>query len=132
MAFNWKDYLAFAENLQAAPNMPGPEEAALRSAVSRAYYAAFRAALEHGKKNGYIATRTGEDHNKIREHFRKIQSNQKKNQDISTQLDRLHDYRRQADYENTLKTKPENMIVYAINMAKKVFQDIEDLSNQSS
>lgn len=132
MTFNWKDYLTFAENLQAAPNMPGPEEAALRSAVSRAYYAAFRAALEYGKKNGYAATRTGEDHNKIREYFRKIQTNQKKNLDISTQLDRLHDYRRQADYENTLKTKPEYMIVYAISMAKKVFQHIEDLSNQDS
>jgi hypothetical protein len=37
-----------------------------------------------------------------------------------------------VDYENTLKTKPENMIVYAISMAKKVFQDIEDLSKQDS
>jgi uncharacterized protein (UPF0332 family) len=132
MTFNWKDYLTFAENLQAAPNTPGPEEAALRSAVSRAYYSAFRAALEYGKKNGYTATRTGEDHNKIREYFRNIQTNHAKNLDISTQLNRLHDYRRQADYENTLKTKPENMIVYAISMAKKVFQNIEDLSKQDS
>ena len=132
MAFTWKDFLTFAENIKAAPNVPGPEEAALRSAVSRAYYAAFRAALEFGKQNGFTATRSGEDHNKIREHFRKSKTNHDKNLDISTQLNRLHDLRRQADYENTLKQKPENMVYYAINMAKKVFERIEELSNQSS
>ncbi|MDI6770357.1 MAG: hypothetical protein QMD04_11885 [Anaerolineales bacterium] len=100
----------------------------MRSAVSRAYYAAFRAALELGIQNDFIATRLGDDHNKIREHFRNLEPKHQKKLDISVQLGSLHDLRRQADYENTLKQKPENMAYYAISMAKKVFDCIDELS----
>jgi uncharacterized protein (UPF0332 family) len=41
MSFDWADYLRLAESLVSNPNAPGPEEAALRAAISRAYYAAF-------------------------------------------------------------------------------------------
>jgi hypothetical protein len=41
MSFNWSDYLLLAEAMTKKPNTPGPKEAALRAAVSRAYYAAF-------------------------------------------------------------------------------------------
>lgn len=132
MAFDWEDFLTFAENINIAPDVPGPREAALRSAISRAYYAAFRAAMELGKQNGFIATRSGDDHNKIREHFRNSKPKHQKKLDISAQLDRLHDLRRQADYENNLKQKPENMAYYAISMAKKVFQCVNELSRPSS
>lgn len=37
MIFDWADYLKFAEALQANPEAPGPREAALRAATSRAY-----------------------------------------------------------------------------------------------
>ena len=127
MAYDWKEFLIFAENIKAAPEVPGPREAALRSAVSRAYYAAFRAALELGLKGGFISSHTGEDHSKIREYFRDSIPKNKQKQDISTQLYRLHDYRRQADYDNELRQKPENMAFYAIGMAKKVFSDIDEL-----
>lgn len=83
MAYNWKEFFTFAENIHAAPDVPGPREAALRSAVSRAYYAAFRASLEVGVQNGFSPTRAGEDHNKIREHFRTSNPKTKTKQDIS-------------------------------------------------
>ena len=44
MSFNWTDFLTLADALVRAPNSPGPEEASLRSAISRAYYAAFHVA----------------------------------------------------------------------------------------
>ena len=128
MFYNWKEFLTFAENIHAEPDVPGPREAALRSAVSRAYYAAFRAALELGVQNGFSPSRTGDDHSKIREYFRNANPKSTTKQDISTQLGRLHDLRRQADYDNTLRQKPENMTFYAIGMAKKVFADINKLS----
>jgi uncharacterized protein (UPF0332 family) len=131
MAFNWEDFLTFAENLYTNPDIPGPREAALRSAISRAYYAAFRAAMELGKQNGFIATSRGEDHHKIREHFRNSKPKHQKKSDISVQLDRLYDLRRKADYENSL-TKPENSAYSAIGMAKKVFQCINELSRPGS
>ena len=127
MAYNWREFLTFAENIEAAPAVPGPEEAALRSAVSRAYYAAFRAALELGLQAGFQSSHTGEDHSKIREFFRNASPKNPHKQDISTQLGRLLDYRRQADYDNVLRQKPGNMAFYAIGMAKKVFTDIDEL-----
>lgn len=128
MTFNWKDYLVFAENINAAPDTPGPNEAALRSVASRAYYAAFRAAVEFGKISGFSPSRLGEDHELIRKHFRELRPASKAAMNISTQLDRLHDYRKKADYDNTLGQKPENIAYYAIGMAKKVFQCIDELS----
>lgn len=128
MAFNWKDFLVFAENINANPDTPGPREAALRSTASRAYYAAFRAALELGEKGGYVPTHTGEDHNKIRGYFRNILPPHEKAKTISTQLERLHDLRRQADYDNSLTQKPENLAYYAVGMAKKIFDCIDELS----
>jgi uncharacterized protein (UPF0332 family) len=127
MAYNWKEFLTFAENIYAAPDVPGPREAALRSAVSRAYYAAFRAALELGLRSGFNPTQTGDDHRNIRDYFRNSTPKDTKKQDISTQLDRLHDLRRKADYENNLRQKPESMVYFAISMAKKVFADIDEL-----
>jgi uncharacterized protein (UPF0332 family) len=128
MAFNWQDFLTFAENINAEPDKLGPREAALRSAVSRAYYAAFCAAIELGKKDGYVPRGTGDDHPNIRKHFLHSKPSHEKKKDISNQLDRLHDLRRRADYQNTLPQKPENMAYYAIGMAKKVFACIDDLS----
>ena len=56
MSFNWTEFLTFAEALQADPDSPGPPEAALRSAASRAYYAAFHRALDVAIKEGFSPT----------------------------------------------------------------------------
>jgi hypothetical protein len=69
MTFNWRDFLTFAENIKIAPDEPGPKEAALRSAVSRAYYAAFQAALEFGAAEHFLPKQSGEDHFGIRRYF---------------------------------------------------------------
>lgn len=54
MSFDWIDYLSFATELLSDPDTPGPPEAALRSAASRAYYAAFHAALTFAQAEGYV------------------------------------------------------------------------------
>lgn len=128
MPFNWKDFLTLAENLQAAPDNPGPSEAALRSATSRAYYAAFHAAVELGQKWGFMPKGSGDDHKDIRIYFLKSAPADEKKKTISNQLDRLYDLRRQADYEKNPTKKTEYMAVYAIGMAKKVFVCIDALS----
>jgi uncharacterized protein (UPF0332 family) len=46
--FNWYEYLNLAKILSA-----NGDEASLRTATSRAYYAAFHAATLHAKQNGY-------------------------------------------------------------------------------
>jgi hypothetical protein len=65
MSFNWIDYLTFATALVNNPETPGPSEAALRSAISRAYYAAFRSALEFATSEGYHPRSSGDDHSSV-------------------------------------------------------------------
>ncbi|MGQ9626069.1 MAG: hypothetical protein ACUVV0_04085 [Anaerolineae bacterium] len=69
MSFNWADFLTLAEALLRDPNSPGPEEASLRSAISRAYYAAFRVTRNFGRDRGeFIPTGTGQDHRIVQNH----------------------------------------------------------------
>ena len=58
MSFDWADYLKLAEALTQSLTVPGPEEAALRAAMSRAYYAAFCSARNlAGNREGLALTR---------------------------------------------------------------------------
>lgn len=47
MSFDWQEYLVLARELAGSPTVPSTEEARLRSAISRAYYAAFGRARLH-------------------------------------------------------------------------------------
>ena len=47
MSFDWHEYLVLARELAGSPTVPSIEEARLRSAISRAYYAAFGRARLH-------------------------------------------------------------------------------------
>jgi uncharacterized protein (UPF0332 family) len=127
MAFNWDDFLALAKNITPATSNVGPREAALRSAVSRAYYSAYHAALALGKRSGFQITGTGTDHFSIRKHFRQIKNGHPKNSSISMQLDRLYDYRRKADYVAILRETPEHLAQNAIGIAKIIFDTIEEI-----
>lgn len=126
MAYNWIEFLTFAENLMASHENPGPHEAAMRSSVSRAYYAAFRTALEIGKQNGYSSNRYG-DHSNIRDYFINIKPVTREALDISAKLQRLHELRCKADYDNELGQEPKDMAIFAISIAKKIFADIDIL-----
>ena len=70
MSFNWADYLRFAESLVSTPSSPGPEEAALRAAISRAYYAAFCSARNLAESRGEMTrARRSTDHRLVIDHF---------------------------------------------------------------
>lgn len=59
MSFDWVDFLALADALVRDPNSPGPEEASLRSASSRAYYAAFCSARDFAcARDGLVLQKT--------------------------------------------------------------------------
>jgi uncharacterized protein (UPF0332 family) len=66
MTFAWKEYLDVALFLTGR-EVEVSEESKQRSAVSRAYYAAFGHAKEHAVKNkGFIPKGGGEDHSALR------------------------------------------------------------------
>jgi uncharacterized protein (UPF0332 family) len=94
--FSWKEYLSLAHVLAASLD----NEAAQRSAVSRAYYAAFHAArvLVESDATGPLSQFEGA-HQAI---WRSLERGPKVRKRIATSGKRLCDYRRQADYENNV------------------------------
>jgi uncharacterized protein (UPF0332 family) len=129
MSFNWGDYLTLATALVKEPENPGPSEAALRSAISRAYYAAFRRALDVAISEGYQSRNTGDDHFAVRAHFRELPpSHDTERKALSTYLIRLSKVRNQADYEDTFRFQtPRAAAHLAVSTAEKVFELLENL-----
>ena len=136
MSFDWTQFLELAKALQEDPNSPGPEEAALRTATSRAYYAAFHVALDFVSLEGYIPKHHGEDHHGVRKHFLDKRSSDKARRKVHNELDRLYDDRRQADYEASFRGYSRGsaraMAYAAVRMAESILHNLEGLASAKS
>ena len=88
MSFEWETYIALAQELS-----DRPEEACLRSAVSRAYYAVFCMARNAKGLQHYAA---GNLHRKVIEAYRN--STIRKEQEVGWLLDKLRRSKNHADY----------------------------------
>lgn len=129
MSFNWTEFLTLAEALQSDPDSPGPPEAALRSAASRAYYAAFHCALDFATREGFTPTYTGEDHSRIQDHFRRRKPPGEARRKIAQELNRAYDHRRKADYRDTLgTTSAETLAHFAIGSARNVLANLDSIA----
>src|SRR5436305_1899156 len=96
MAFYWSDYLAAAQQWALATT-PLLEEAILRSAISRAYYAAFHEARDYLANHGDTGIPTGgRAHAYVRDRFRNDPDTNR--QQIGQYLDRMRLDRNRADY----------------------------------
>ena len=127
MSYDWIEFLKLAESLESAPDSPGPREAALRSAASRAYYAAFHHALEQATKEGFSPAYTGDDHKRVQAHFRRHTPASKVRRKIAQELDRLLVERHKADYRNDIGKRPESLVSHAIGMATRIIENLESL-----
>jgi uncharacterized protein (UPF0332 family) len=126
MSFNWVDFLTLADALVRDPNSPGPEEASLRSAISRAYYAAFHVARNFGRDRGeFIPTGTGQDHWLVMNHFRS--SPDRIRRKIGLDLDRLYDNRASADYDDVLAGRPIALAQSSVAVARNVLNALNSL-----
>lgn len=93
MAFGWEDYLSLANDLSKNQN----NEAALRSAISRTYYAAFNVAKDFLNKNGaQISEDTPSVHHGVWNEFRR---RGRSGLTVYTNGDRLKKRRGNADYD---------------------------------
>lgn len=112
-SFNWSDYLKIAKLLMASSD-PATKEASLRSAVSRAYYAAFITArnFARDKKHLNLEGRTT-DHFKVIDFFRKS------NPRIDRELKQLKIFREICDYEDHVENL-ETIAQDAINCSEKI------------
>lgn len=121
MPFDWKGFLALAQNLkhQAAAS-PEPEPF-LRSAVSRAYFGAYCHARNYAKDFlGFDPREDADDHGRLRAHLKG-----KRRVGDANRLDQLRQLRNLADYVNELPwTDPVTTVDSAISFAEAVFNSL--------
>lgn len=103
MSFESKNYLYLAQELAGkTPINPSNEEARLRSAISRAYYAAFCSARDYlESKTPLVIPRAISVHHFIKQQF--LDSRDGKHKRIGRYLELLHDNRKLADYGDEIK-----------------------------
>ncbi|WAI00393.1 HEPN domain-containing protein [Methanogenium organophilum] len=119
MSFQWSHYIGIARFL--LRNIDDiNEEAAYRSAISRAYYAAFCHAKYYAKDNsGFIPENTADDHLILREHFRTSGKS-----DIVRSLQRLREWRNSSDYNDPSYKANEQIARQAIRQAETVINKL--------
>ena len=96
MSFEWRDFLSVAHSLNLEMGPSAVPEACARSAVSRAYYAAFCHARNYARDvYGYTPTNDPNDHWRVRKQFV-----QRKQSAVASQLDELRKWRNRCDYRD--------------------------------
>lgn len=125
MSFDWHEYLNLARELQRNKQMGSAEEARLRSAVSRAYYAAYHAARKRLEQDGDKGLHEAEQpHAYVWQQFKL--STQPERREIGTKGKRLKLQRCDADYESTVANWRATTIK-AILESERVFDELAKL-----
>jgi len=118
MSFDWTDYLNLALHLHGQPQGYG-QEAAQRSAASRAYYAAFCHARNYARdRQGFRPRYNVDDHKNVRAHFRRRQMPR-----IARKLDSLRQWRNDCDYSDTVPNITD-LVTSAIAEAQQVLRKL--------
>lgn len=120
--FDWREFLSLAKFLQSSRAHSVSLEAADRSAVSRAYYAAFCYIRNHAETNfGFRREKKGADHWRLREHLGRQGPIWK---EIADKLGDLHEWRKHCDYEDAVPNL-EIMVLEAISTAEDVIDRLQ-------
>jgi hypothetical protein len=118
MAFDWKEYFHLARFLSQF-GAGFTQEAVFRSAVSRAYYAAFCYSRNYARdRQGFSPTHTSKDHERVRTHFKK-----QGRADIARHLETLRQWRNRCDY-NDIVSDVSSLLQSAIARAQKVLDNL--------
>lgn len=118
MTFDWRDYLGLARALVGQASAGPFTEAVQRTAVSRAYYAAFCFARNYAKTRfGFKQTGGPQDHQKLRELFKQLGKPQ-----LASRLNQLRSWRNACDYEDQV-SNISDMCQSAIQVADQAIQE---------
>ncbi|MGH2615404.1 MAG: HEPN domain-containing protein [Thermomicrobiales bacterium] len=118
--FDWEEYLELAEKLVAWRGDPAAE----RSAISRAYYAAFHKAKTYFLVKGGRLTFQGEDHGAVADWFK--DSVHRDLRKIGIDVERLRRLRRVADYDERF-AHLSNEAQAAVTLARRTVDVISGL-----
>ena len=121
MPFEWAQFLDIAKFLlNHGRQVSILQDAAFRSAMSRAYYAAFgHAKMFATDTMNFVPTGHEDDHIGLRDFFKDHQK-----PEISRQLSQLRQWRNQSDYENPSYIINENQTSRAIQQAENLIQSM--------
>lgn len=98
--FDWSEFLEFARHIQNQSDTGFSAEAANRSCVSRAYYAAFCTARNYAEAHlGFARTGTPRDHALLRQHLQTLGGVWSI---VAEQMQSLRTYRNLCDYEDSV------------------------------
>ncbi len=101
MSFNWEEYLLLANKLLESRGIFAPAEACTRTAISRAYYAAFISARDLAARRRKIILNIRKSvHRQVRNFFE--ESNDKDYVMIGALLKSLARKRNMADYDSVM------------------------------
>ncbi len=125
MSFDWTEYLALAQDLAGQRVTPPTVEAKLRSAISRAYYAAFCKARNHLRdREGHLIPDTGKAHGIVSDLFQRSPHRPRKK--IGANLNRLRENRRKADYDDFIRNLP-NITSKALRQSEQIVTELGKL-----
>jgi len=117
MAFEWKYFLDVANHLRQLEKDGLDKEACCRSAISRAYYAAFCHARNYARdRRSFIPEYSDADHRNVRERFMKS-----KTRGVASALDQLRQWRNEADYVDDIEDIS-SQVQGLLGEAKKVIE----------
>lgn len=118
MPFDWRDYLGLARVLVGQAHLSAFTEAVQRTVVSRAYYAAFCTARNYAEARfGFQRTGGPEDHQHLREHFRRWGKLK-----LASRLNILRSWRNHCDYEDQV-SNIQRYVQNAIQIADQVIRE---------
>ncbi|NER33006.1 MAG: HEPN domain-containing protein [Oscillatoria sp. SIO1A7] len=124
MSFNWTEYLALAQQLAGKAKISATQESRLRSAISRAYYAAFIQARNHLRDRDGLAILRKSTHDYVINQFKN--SPESVRQDVGRILKRLRSNRNRADYDDKVASLPE-LTKQTIKLAAKLIAKLQGL-----
>lgn len=125
-AFAWEDYLRLAAELVQRQGDAGAE----RSAISRAYYAAFHGASAHVVDRGVGLTFTGRDHALVWDWFLRDGTDPRSHW-IGEAGRLLRRARRQADYDAPPIPGLSSEAQAAVQLAERITSELRRLGSQS-
>jgi hypothetical protein len=118
MPFDWTKYLDIAKYLNS--NTEVDREAAQRTTVSRAYYAAYCYARNHAVSFlGFIPQNDPQDHENVRKHYQHSGL-----AGVADKLDSLRRIRNVCDYDDEI-LHLENLPAYAIREADAIYKRLK-------
>jgi uncharacterized protein (UPF0332 family) len=126
MSFDWHDYWRFANECHTNASAMVSEDAALRAAISRAYYSVFCRARNLVAKRGQIFTSGLGVHWDVIMYFKN--SSDVDEQKVGNNLDRLRRKRNQADYSDVFPGNLKKDAQFAISDSQKAHIIIATLS----